>query len=361
MTDHHITPAAGPSARRTAGTTGTGRAPVDVPSAPAPEPGVPTPVVDACSLLYDDAGWRVYLNRLGENAPEYLDVFSASFCRYFGAEHTAYREALTVRWRDAVDVLLRPEHPPFDLATYLIDRQINGVTNEFAMGSSERLPDGRTVNDWLLETTREVRDRVHVWAGLSLRDPATALDELERSRSAGAAGLCVIPFLDGTDPADRRFAPVFDAAAAHRLPVWLHTGHHFARRHPSGLDSWRTVETLAGRHRTLLLVAGHAGWPDVQEMLLTAARHPGVYLEFSSHRPRTMAKPGSGWEPLLHHARGLARDKVLFGTSTWVNPLPTATLAGELSALPLPPEITTAWLSGNARTLLARTSRPVES
>ncbi|NEE48063.1 amidohydrolase, partial [Streptomyces sp. SID8455] len=74
------------------------------------------PVVDACSLVYDDAGWRVYLNRLGENAPEYLDVFSASFCRYFGASHTAYRDALALRRQDAVDVLLPPGRPPFDLA-----------------------------------------------------------------------------------------------------------------------------------------------------------------------------------------------------------------------------------------------------
>ncbi len=50
------------------------------------EPSAPArrPVVDACSLVYDDAGWRAYLNRLGENAAEYLDVFSSSFCRYFG-------------------------------------------------------------------------------------------------------------------------------------------------------------------------------------------------------------------------------------------------------------------------------------
>ncbi|MEU8439391.1 amidohydrolase family protein [Streptomyces microflavus] len=312
------------------------------------------PVVDACSLVYDDAGWRVYLNRLGENAPEYLDVFSASFCRYFGASHTAYRDALALRRQDAVDVLLPPGRPPFDLAAHLADRERQGVTREFAMGSPERLPDGRTVNEWLLETVRGVTDRVQVWAGLSLRDPAGALRELERSAAAGARGLCVIPFLDGTDPADPRFSPVWDAAAAAGLPVWLHTGHHFARSHPSGLGSWRTVEALAGRHRELLLVAGHAGWPDVQEMLLTAARHPGVFLEFSSHRPRHMPKPGSGWEPLLHHARGMARDRVLFGTSTWVNPGPTGSLADELAALALPAEVVTAWLSGNAEALAAR-------
>ncbi|MGW1296354.1 amidohydrolase family protein [Streptomyces sp. NPDC002533] len=335
---------------------------MNVSSAPArpASPGSPvrTPVVDACALVYDDAGWRTYLHRLGENAPEYLDVFSASFCRYFGVDHATYRAALSLRWQDAVDVLLPPGRPPFDLNAHLADRQRQGVTGEFAMGSPERLPDGRTVNDWLLETTRDVRDRVHVWAGLSLRDPAAALDELERSLAAGATGLCVIPFLDGTDPADPRFAPVWDAAAGARLPVWLHTGHHFARSHPSGLGSWRTVETLAARHRELLLVAGHAGWPDVQETLLTAARHPGVHLEFSSHRPRHMPKPGSGWEPLLHHARGLARDRVLFGTSTWVNPAPTAALADELAGLALPAEVTTAWLSGNAEALMARATRP---
>ncbi|MER6641795.1 hypothetical protein [Streptomyces anulatus] len=83
-------------------------------------------------------------------------------------------------------------------------------------------------------------------------------------------------------------------------------------------------------------------------MLLTTARHPGVVLEFSSHRPRHMSKPGSGWEPLLHHAR------VVFGTSTWVNPGPTGPPADEPAALPLPADVVAAWLSGNAEALVAR-------
>ncbi|MDX3072644.1 amidohydrolase family protein [Streptomyces sp. NPDC088354] len=322
-------------------------------------PGDRPPVVDACSLVYDDIGWRLYLARLAHNAPEYLDVFSGAFCRTFGAAHQDYRDALARRWQDAVDVLLPPGRPRFDLDAHLAARQRQGVVAEFAMGSQELRPDGRTVNAWLLDTTAAVRDRVHVWAGIGLRDPAAALRELERAVAGGARGLCVIPFLDGTDPLDPRYAPVFDAAAALRLPVWLHTGHHFAARYPTGLGSWRTVETLASRHQDLLLVAGHAGWPDVQDMLLTAARHPGVYLEFSSHRPRRMPAPGSGWAPLLHHATSLARHRVLFGTSTWVNPVPVAVLADELTALRLPSDVTAAWLHGNARALLARSEGEV--
>ncbi|WP_234376986.1 amidohydrolase family protein [Streptomyces sp. TP-A0356] len=310
------------------------------------------PVIDVCSLIHDTAGWRAYLNRLGENAPEYLDVFSAALCRYFDASRPVYRAALRDGWRAALDVLLPPARPPFDLRAHLAEQDRQGVVAEIAMGSQERLPDGRTVNDWLLSTTASARSRIHVWAGISLRDPVAALREAERTVEAGAEGLCVIPFLDGTDPTDPAFTPVFDAARLQRLPVWLHTGHHFAARRATGLGSWRTLETLAARHPGLILVAGHAGWPEVTETLLTAARHPHVYLEFSSHRPRRMADPGSGWSPLLHHARTLARERTLFGTSTWVNPVPVRRLADELTALDLGDDITGAWLSANARRLL---------
>ncbi len=321
-------------------------------AAPATPATPAAPVVDACALLYDNASWRAYLRRFTHGAAEYLDVFSKSFARFFGADHGAYRAALADGWEAAVDVLLPRDRPEPDLAAYLADRAAQGVVAEIAMGSPERLPDGDTVNDRVLDLTSRFRDRVRVWAGIALGDTGAALAELDRAVRAGATGLCVIPFLDGTDAADPAHTPVFGAAAEADLPVWLHTGHHFAAGRPTGIGSWRTLEALAARHPRLTLVAGHAGWPDVMETLLTAARHPRVYLEFSSHRARNMASPGSGWEPLLHHARTLARHRVLFGTSTWVNPLPVGVLAAEVEALGLGEEITADWLSGNALRML---------
>lgn len=151
-------------------------------------------------------------------------MFSKSFARFFGADHGAYRAALADGWEAAVDVLLPRGRPAPDLAAYLADRAAQGVVAEIAMGSPERLPDGDTVNDRVLDLPSRFRDRV-------------------------------------------------------RVRVW------------AGIGSRRTLEA---RHPRLTLVAGHAGRPDVMETLLTAARHPRVYLEFSSHRARNMASPGSG-------------------------------------------------------------------
>jgi predicted TIM-barrel fold metal-dependent hydrolase len=94
-------------------------------------------------------------------------------------------------------------------------------------------------------------------------------------------------------------------------------------------------------------------------MLMIAARHENVLLEISSHRPKNMAHPGAGWEPLLYYGRGPSRHKIMFGTSTWVNPVPIATLAAEVRALHRGDEeaVTQDWLHGNAARLLGLAGR----
>ena len=165
-------------------------------------------------------------------------------------------------------------------------------------------------------------------------------------------GFNVIPFLDDVDVTDPVFRSVFELAAGHGLGLWLHTGHHFARRTSADVCTWRHVDVLAARYPQLHIVVGHAGWPWIREMTTVVMRHPNVMLEISSHRPRSMGSAGSGWEPLLHGSRTLARS-VMFGTSTWVNPVPADVLAGELRSLGLSGEVLDLWLHGNAERLLA--------
>ncbi|MDR6176210.1 putative TIM-barrel fold metal-dependent hydrolase [Nocardioides zeae] len=308
------------------------------------------PVVDMCALLHDTDGWRLYLDRFRVHAPEYLSVFGRAMCRYFGADHGTYAAALAHDWDAALDVLLPPDRPELDLAAHVADRRARGVVREVVLGGPGRRPDGRSDNNWLLEVTRANPDHFTVWAGVALQPGADA--EVARLAADGAEGLCVIPFLDGTTATDPAHDAFWATAAAAGLPVWLHTGHHVAASQPSGLGSWVVVEELARRHPSLWLVAGHAGWPDVTHMLLTAARHPRVRLELSSHRARTMTTPGSGWEAALQHDGALARGRMMFGTSGWVNPVAVDLLAAEVAALPLTPGTAAAWLGSTALDLL---------
>src|SRR5207249_3984167 len=62
------------------------------------------------------------------------------------------------------------------------------------------------------------------------------------------------------------------------------------------------------------IVMSHAGYPWVLEAALLAWKYPNVYLEVAAHRPRYLATPGTGWEPLLRFGATTIKEKVLFGT-----------------------------------------------
>jgi len=99
----------------------------------------------------------------------------------------------------------------------------------------------------------------------------------------------------------------------------------------------------------LTLVANHGGWPWVTELVAVAWKHPTVYIELGAISPKYIARPGTGWEPLLVYGRSLLQDRVLWATDCM---LPFDRSLQEARELPLPPEVIDKWLGLNAATLL---------
>jgi predicted TIM-barrel fold metal-dependent hydrolase len=309
--------------------------------------------IDMCALVYDRESWGAYFRDLGGQAPAYLRAFGRHLATVFGTDFAVYRRHLDAGDLDtAVDVLVsrRPAH--LDVAAHLRAMDEEGIAYQVLMGSSARLPDGTGVNARVAAFAARAPDRMQAWAGLNLSDPHAALEELKRCHALGMRGATVIAFRDGVEAEDQRFDAVFGAAERLGMPVWLHTGHHLCTSRPNELSHPRIIDVIAGRHPGLKIVAGHGGWPWMPEMISVAQRHPNVFVEFSTHRPSLMARPGSGWEPLLLYGRGTLRRKVMFGTATWVHSVSARTLIQEVAELGLGPAVTHDWLRGNAARLL---------
>jgi predicted TIM-barrel fold metal-dependent hydrolase len=309
--------------------------------------------IDMCALVYDRESWGAYFRDLGGQAPAYLRAFGRHLATVFGTDFATYRRHLDAGDLDAaIDVLVSRRPARLDVAGHLRAMDNEGIAYQVLMGSSARLPDGTSVNARVAAFAARAPDRMQAWAGLNLSDPHAALEELERCHALGMLGATVIAFRDGVDPQEQRFDAVFAAAERLGLPVWLHTGHHLCTSRPGELSHPRIIDVIAGRHPGLKIVAGHGGWPWMPEMISVAQRHPNVFVEFSTHRPSWMARPGSGWEPLLLYGRGTLRRKVMFGTATWVHSVPVRTLIQEVADLGLGPAVTHDWLWGNAARLL---------
>lgn len=169
----------------------------------------------------------------------------------------------------------------------------------------------------------------------------------------GLAGVTVLPIVDDrpADHDDNRW--LYDWLSERGLVAWIHTVNTWSERHPSDYSHPRRADRVACAFPNLKIVLGHGGWPWVGEAVAIAWRHPNVYIEPSAFRWKTLAEPGAGWEPLLHHGDRTIADKVLFG-SLWPNlGQSLAQVLDEARSLPLKPANLARWLGGNAARLFA--------
>ena len=130
-------------------------------------------------------------------------------------------------------------------------------------------------------------------------DAVRELEQLVRDR--GFRGLSVRPFMIGLPADDRRYYPLYAKCVELDVPVSIHSSANWTTVAVSDLGHPRHIDVVAADFPELKIVMSHAGYPWVLESVLLAWKYPNVYLELAAHRPKYLATPGTGWEPLLRY------------------------------------------------------------
>ncbi|MGQ9475433.1 MAG: amidohydrolase family protein [Actinomycetota bacterium] len=207
-------------------------------------------------------------------------------------------------------------------------------------------------NDYFAEVVSRHPGRLRCFAGIDPHKGMAAVREVERCvRELGLHGVAMRPFMQGI-PADHRlFYPIYAKCVELGVPVWLHQSVSFATlpmfvEHPSHLDQ------VALDFPELKIIAGHGGWPWTAELVAVAWRHPNVYIDFASMRPRYVGRHNTGWEPLVEYGNSILADRVVFG-STWLfMGMSVPELVEEIKRMPLREGVLEKWLYHNAARLL---------
>ncbi len=204
----------------------------------------------------------------------------------------------------------------------------------------------RSSNDEMAEAVRKHPTRFAGLAAVAPQNPAEAAKELERGvRKLGLKGAIVNSHTRGEYLDDEKFWPIFEAAEALKVPIYLHPtslppamvqpflergldGAIYGFAAETGLHILRIV--LAGvfdRFPNLQMVAGHLGeglpfWLfriDFMHRAMVKAkryssvnalkRQPSEYLRTHFH----VTTSGMAWEPaILHTQCVLGADRVLY-------------------------------------------------
>lgn len=176
--------------------------------------------------------------------------------------------------------------------------------------------------------------------------------QVEWACSSGLWGVNLQPSFFGIPMTDPRLYPVYSKALEVGLVVALHSGINYTTHRVMQNDHPCQLDQLACDFPDLIIVACHAGWPWVNELVAVMRKHPNVYADFGGLAPRYVGEPDTGWGIMHRFMNSLLAQQVLFATDWPVFSVDRA--LSEWRNLGLKTQVLEALLGGNARRLLTR-------
>ncbi|HLY63348.1 MAG TPA: amidohydrolase family protein [Terriglobia bacterium] len=134
------------------------------------------------------------------------------------------------------------------------------------------------------EQVAELCSRSKRFIGFASVDPLRkgAARELENAvKKLGLKGLKLDSALQDFRAQDRKVFPIYEAAAALKIPLLIHTGMSWAPETPLERGHPLHLEEPIRRFPNLPFVLAHWGWPWVWEATALALKYPNVYLDTS--------------------------------------------------------------------------------
>lgn len=133
-----------------------------------------------------------------------------------------------------------------------VDLEVLSITTPGTqpLPAAEAVPLARDANDYLADAVRAHPDRFAAFATLPTPDPAAAARELERCvQQLGMVGAQLVPLTGDRYLDHESFRPVFEAAAALGVPLYIHPGQPLKVVRDAiygGFDDWTNLNLGTG-------------------------------------------------------------------------------------------------------------------
>ena len=207
-------------------------------------------------------------------------------------------------------------------------------------------------NDRTAEIVSRLPNRLFGMALVNPHKGMAAVRELERAvKELGFKAVYASPYRYGIRANDRKFYPIYTKAVELNIPVLIYTAMNYRTDLPMDVGRPLHLDQVAMDFPQMKIVASCGGWPWVPELIGVARRHRNVFIDTSSHRPKHLATPGSGFEMLMQFGNTLLQDRIVFASGAEDLGMPIREIIEEVRALPLKEHVKEKWLYKNALTL----------
>jgi predicted TIM-barrel fold metal-dependent hydrolase len=142
-------------------------------------------------------------------------------------------------------------------------------------------------NEWIAAFAARDPEKIIPFMSLDPTEP-DFLDDFEAARQdLKMRGIKLAPMYANFDPTDPHLDELYRRAVRHHLPILFHSGTTFCRFAPLKFTRPALWDEVAMRHPDLTMILAHLGHPFEGEAIVTARKHPNVYLDLSAlyYRP----------------------------------------------------------------------------
>jgi predicted TIM-barrel fold metal-dependent hydrolase len=197
------------------------------------------------------------------------------------------------------------------------------------------------------------KDRLIPWARISPRAGVQGVRALEHAvKELGIRGLEVSTFREQLYPNDKKYYPLYTKCVEMDIPARIYCTMNYASDRAMDFGRPIFLDEVARDFPELTIIAALGGWPWVPELVGLARRHGNIYIDLAAHRPKNVAKPGSGFEMLLQFGNNLLQDRILFASSWITLGMPLGQIIKETLELPLKDSVKPKWMFDNAARIL---------
>jgi len=290
-------------------------------------------------------------------APYVKNIFGPRVAPLFGIDPEELYQMKITLGEQELKKAIEPYIPKIrkiasSIGTFIEQLDKMGVEKAVIFNLDEETPSGIAglPNDYYAAIVNRYPEKFLGIAGIDPLKGMDAVREIQRAYDLGLRGVAVRPFIFRISPNHAKMYPIYSKCVELDIPIWLHTSINFSTQ-TMEVEQPIYLDIVAQDFPELRLIAGHGGWPWVNELMAIVWRNPNVYLDIASYLPKYLGMKGTGWEPLISLGDSLLQDRVLFG-STWLfMGQSIKQLADGIMQLPLKDSTKRKWLFENGKKL----------
>lgn len=189
------------------------------------------------------------------------------------------------------------------------------------------------------QISRILKVNPHAFFGLAAFNPHQGSKSMRIVRNAitmqGFKGVTINPSNHGIPADHRKYYPIYSLCEEYHIPIWVQSSLNYSANSSGYIAHPNKLEKPLLDFPNLKIIAGHGGWPWIDEVVTMLLKYKNLYVDTSAFTANTVLKNSTGWSVFLSYVNNRIQQQIVFGSEWLKLGQPLENCIAEIESWPL--------------------------